>query len=258
MPAIVLDHEKAHEEAGRRNGQQQTEPIADAQRHPRQCPQDDESDCGDQELEEAARYLRFAVSRENRHPCLGVVNGKAHVSPSLAVCAGEREPDRSGSNAAVTARHRHRLARSIAKKRSPSHRTFTWSARRAGFAVAPMLCLPVGRHHWLSLLWRGLLWQAARVRPRLVVGHDVILLGSRRHVGRDRAGDRSRCIRARRRRLLMACCDPLGAQHEHHDDRPDEHRRRLARRAGAGRRNCRSLRHGQMRQQPDQPGSNRP
>ena len=64
-----------------------------------------------------------------------------------------------------------------------------------------------------------------------------ILLGAR-HIRRDPAGDRSRRIRARRRRLLMARCDPLGAQYEHHDDRPDEHRRRLVRRTSAEGWNC--------------------
>jgi hypothetical protein len=42
MAAIVLDHEEAHEEAGSRNGKQQTKPIADAEGGPHQEPEEDE------------------------------------------------------------------------------------------------------------------------------------------------------------------------------------------------------------------------
>lgn len=131
--------------------------------------------------------------------------------------------------------HRHRPAHSVAKERSPSCRAFSWSARRAGFAVTPMTCLLVGRPRRLFLLWWGLPGRVVCSGLHLfVVRHDVFLLGARRRVGRDRAGDRTRYVRAGRWRL-MACGDPLGAQEEHYDDRPDECRRGFGRHTGAGR-----------------------
>ena len=54
VAAIVLNHEQAHEKAGGRKGQQQTQPIADAERRPHQRPQHHERRRGDQQLKNAA------------------------------------------------------------------------------------------------------------------------------------------------------------------------------------------------------------
>lgn len=68
VSAIMLNHEKPHEKASGREGQQQTQPIADAQRHPHQRPKRDERRRSDREFEDAARDFRFTVTTENLGP----------------------------------------------------------------------------------------------------------------------------------------------------------------------------------------------
>ena len=55
VAAIVLNHEEAHEKAGGRKREQQTQPIADAQCRPHQRPKHRERHSGDQKFEDAAR-----------------------------------------------------------------------------------------------------------------------------------------------------------------------------------------------------------
>ena len=72
VPAVVLDHEQAHEEARRRHGEQQAEPIGIAEAEQHQEPQGHERHHGDDELGQAAGEVRLSVGGQRRHPATGI------------------------------------------------------------------------------------------------------------------------------------------------------------------------------------------
>ena len=68
VPAIVLDHEQAHEEARRRHGEEQAEPVGIAEASQHQEPQGYERHHGDEQLGQAAPEARLPVGGERTHP----------------------------------------------------------------------------------------------------------------------------------------------------------------------------------------------
>jgi len=75
MAAVMLDHEKAHEERRRRDRKWQGQPVADVQCGPHQEPKPDQGPEGDQDLGHASRMAWRAVARENLRPLAGLVTG---------------------------------------------------------------------------------------------------------------------------------------------------------------------------------------
>src|SRR5262245_5504992 len=67
VAAIMLNHEEAHEQAGGRHREQQTEPIAEVERRPHQDPQQNERHDRDRELRHAAYAAGLAIASKN--PC---------------------------------------------------------------------------------------------------------------------------------------------------------------------------------------------
>ena len=66
VAAIVLDHERPHQEPGGRNRQQQRQPpIAEIERRPSQGPQRHERRERDRDLDDAAGVVRVAIARED-------------------------------------------------------------------------------------------------------------------------------------------------------------------------------------------------
>jgi hypothetical protein len=57
MPAIVLDHEEPHQEAGSRHRRGEAKPVAPAQARARSDPEQNERYGGDEQLECAAMWL---------------------------------------------------------------------------------------------------------------------------------------------------------------------------------------------------------
>ena len=72
VPAVVLDHEQADEEARRRHRQQQGQPVAVAEAEPSREPQGRERRRGGGELGQAARGPRLAVRGERPQPVAAV------------------------------------------------------------------------------------------------------------------------------------------------------------------------------------------
>jgi len=72
VSAIMLDHEKADQEACRRQGEQEAEPVAEAQGRPHQHPEQDERPGRDRELENTPPAARLAVARKELRPSAGV------------------------------------------------------------------------------------------------------------------------------------------------------------------------------------------
>src|SRR5215813_12270853 len=68
VPAIVLDHEQTDEEACGRNGQEQAQPITQAERSPDEQPRRGESTSGSDQLDQASRLARFTVLGEDLLP----------------------------------------------------------------------------------------------------------------------------------------------------------------------------------------------
>ena len=68
VPAIVLDHEQAHEKAGSRNDQKQSDPVAEIERGPHRDPQQHKRTCGDDKLDDGARTARLAVGSKASRP----------------------------------------------------------------------------------------------------------------------------------------------------------------------------------------------
>ena len=64
VAAIVLDHEQADEKTRGRNRQQQIKPVAEMIRQPHRQPQQNERHDRDQNLDDAARVIRFAKARQ--------------------------------------------------------------------------------------------------------------------------------------------------------------------------------------------------
>ena len=64
MAAIVLDHEQADQEAGRRHRQQQGQPVADAQAEPHRQPQYHKRDRGDAKLHQGPAIPGVTIGRK--------------------------------------------------------------------------------------------------------------------------------------------------------------------------------------------------
>ena len=75
VTAIMLDHEQTNKKTRGRNGQQQIKPVADVEREPHQQPKENERHDRDQNFDDAAPMVRFAIARKSL--CQG-----AHVGHS--------------------------------------------------------------------------------------------------------------------------------------------------------------------------------
>ena len=73
VPAIVLDHEQAHQEARGGDGQQQAEPVGVAEAQPHQAPQGRERQRGHRQLDQAAGEARLPVPAQQLLPATVVV-----------------------------------------------------------------------------------------------------------------------------------------------------------------------------------------
>ena len=77
VPAIVLDHEQAHEEARGGNREQQAEPVRVAQAKQHREPQGHERHHADDELGQAAAGARLPVGCQHHHPVTRVRLGRS-------------------------------------------------------------------------------------------------------------------------------------------------------------------------------------
>jgi hypothetical protein len=100
VPAIVLDHEQPHQEACRRNGEQQADPIAGAERRPHRKPEQGERHRRDDELREAAREAGLAIPPKDRAPSARWVRAGGHQGPIRTI------PDRADVAASADAKLR--------------------------------------------------------------------------------------------------------------------------------------------------------
>src|SRR5436305_14967238 len=73
MAAVMLDHEQAHQETGRRYGEQQADPVTEVKAEPRRGPQHGEWSKRDKNLNEAAPGIWAAVARKDFRPARRVV-----------------------------------------------------------------------------------------------------------------------------------------------------------------------------------------
>jgi hypothetical protein len=65
MPAVVLDHEQAHQKPRRRHGNCQAQQIAPLQAEPHQHPKPNEWDGGDHDLDQTAELAWLPVAVES-------------------------------------------------------------------------------------------------------------------------------------------------------------------------------------------------
>ena len=65
MAAIVLDHEQADKKARGGNRQQQIKPVSEVEREPHRQPKQNERHGRDQDLDDAAPMMRFAIAGES-------------------------------------------------------------------------------------------------------------------------------------------------------------------------------------------------
>jgi hypothetical protein len=77
MTAIVLDHEEPHEKARRRHREQKAEPVAEIERYLHQGPEQDKRPDRDDELDDAARKARRAITGKDLRPAVGVGRNRA-------------------------------------------------------------------------------------------------------------------------------------------------------------------------------------
>ena len=79
VAAVVLDHEETNEQARGRDRPEQANPVAKVERHPNQCPDDNEWHCGDRKLEAAAHAVRLAIAAEQLRQRAGFRRGNRAV-----------------------------------------------------------------------------------------------------------------------------------------------------------------------------------
>jgi hypothetical protein len=92
VPAIVLDHEEPHQEAGGGHGNGKAEPVAPAQARPCGDPEQDERYGGDEQLDRAARVAGRTIAVQNRQPVPGRDGAAAPCfafQENVRLCSGE-------------------------------------------------------------------------------------------------------------------------------------------------------------------------
>ena len=100
VTAIVLDHEQPHQEACRRNGEQQADPVTGAERRPHRKPEQGERHRRDDELREAAREAGLAIPPKDRAPSARWVRAGGRQGRIRTI------PDRAGVAARADAKLR--------------------------------------------------------------------------------------------------------------------------------------------------------
>ena len=102
MAAIVLDHEEANEEACRRDGEQQRQPVADLQAPEHGEPEADEGQCGERQLEQRPVGLLLSIGARMRTQSLA---SRGSLGARAPVAGAERQGGHGGGRAACVAGH---------------------------------------------------------------------------------------------------------------------------------------------------------